>query len=118
MRHRIPHLVLVSTWRWICPTDLIGASPQATKSCRHSAGLCLCQRDSGLLVSVSGLTRHYVTVESKELAPVGSSYVLAGRCYLFREENLEVFLIKGNYGIKAESSFETRESGHETERND
>ena len=53
-----------------------------------------------------------------ELAPVGSSYVLVGRCYLFREENLEVFLIKGNYGIKAESSFETRESGHETERND
>jgi hypothetical protein len=26
-------------------------------------------------------------VGSKELAPVGSSYVLVGRCYLFREEN-------------------------------
>jgi hypothetical protein len=46
------------------------------------------------------------------------SYVLVGRCYLFREKIWEVFLIKGNYGIKAEGSFETRESGHETERND
>ena len=40
-----------------------------------------------------------------ELAPVGSSYVLVGRCYLFREENLEVFLIKGNCGIKAEGTW-------------
>jgi hypothetical protein len=39
-----------------------------------------------------------------ELAPVGSSYVLVGRCYLFREENLEVFLIKGNYDKRAVSS--------------
>jgi hypothetical protein len=33
---------------------------------------------------------------------------------LFREENLEVFLIKGNYlnyGIKAEGNFETPETG-------
>jgi hypothetical protein len=34
-----------------------------------------------------------------ELAPVGSSYILVGRCYLFREENCEVFLIKGNYEL-------------------
>jgi hypothetical protein len=62
-----------------------------------------------------------------ELAPVGSSCVLvgvlvrvgSGRSVLsLQGRELWGILIKGNYGIKAESSFETRESGHETERND
>jgi hypothetical protein len=39
VRHRVPHLILVSRCRWICPTDLLDAPLQTTKSCLFSVAL-------------------------------------------------------------------------------